>query len=257
MLILFTAVSCNRSPENSRNEVVGILKGLEAPYDSKARLQAESQLRGMGTNAIPSLLLEMESIGMMLETKEPTQVGKAMWRRSALQDALKTLGTNMQPFAEDFIKDLNTGRNPADAAYALVQMDNQYASNIIEALTNQSSSVRLAAAGTISYIASNSSVRTNSVPLLIMLLTDESPPVRMVSARTLGSLGFVTAKCLPALLLRAERDPDPMVRIAAVGAISLFGTNAVPMKNELQRAAESESNPAVKRAFEIAIDAIR
>lgn len=138
----------------------------------------------------------------------------------------------------------------------LSKLGDNYGLVIIRAITNASSSIRLAVTGTASEFHGQPFLTTNAIDPLIAVLMDESPYVRGASVQALGNFSIMPDKCLPALMGRVKNDADPLVRIVAAGAISRFGTNASGLEIELQNAAAADSNPAVKTAVGKALEAM-
>ena len=219
--------------------------GLAAATGSEERALAATELRAMGTNAVPLLIAEMPKIRRMREDPSSNIVHKALELETALNGFFESMGTNLLPFASELRREFLAGNASGTAAHALARLGGDHAEFVVASLQHTSSKVRLGAASAVRHIQ-DPILRTNAVAPLVLLLNEERPMDRVMVLAMIGGLRIAPEKVLPALLETLEHDPVPFVRLAAWKAINDFGTNAVLIESGLERVLSSTTDANVK-----------
>jgi HEAT repeat protein len=211
---------------------------------NEERERAATQLRILGTNALPLLLEELESFDRI----EETNTIEAKDRQVKIQAAFEVLGPEAKPLIPELVVDLKVGRNPGNAAQGLAEIGgNDAGLALVQAITNPVSVVRLSAASAITHFKDNREIATSAINPLLCCLADGSVVLRSVAVNALGTLEAKPDVVVPALLRVAETDPESILRAGAIQSIGRFGANAVSAETRLQTIAESDKSEDVRR----------
>lgn len=236
----------------SRRQFQAILDSLDSPFTKNPeRNEAAAKLRDLGTNALPFLLEELKAVGRI----EETNVLAATNRKVKVQTAFEVLGSRARPLVPELVAELNAGRSLGNAPHALAQIGGLEAGlALVQAITNANARIRASGASAVQYFKENREIAQAAVPALLLLLSDNSGPLRSMAANSLGTLKAESEQVIPALLRMAESDSDSVVRAAAVKSIANFRTDAAEVQARLEKIADSDKDEYVRR---IAAQALR
>jgi len=218
------------------------------------RSQAVAQLHALGTNALPLLIEELHYAASM----EKTNAVEAINLKTRIAYAFKVLGPEADPLIPQLIIDLDSNRDPGNAAQALADIGEPAGGfALVEALTNPAPRVQISAATSLAFFKMDSDVANAAIPSLLWCLEVNSITLRSVSMNTLSTLRARPEIVLPALLKIAENDQEPILRAYAVQAIGRFGTNAISMESDLRELSDSDKNELVRRTAKRVLLSIR
>ena len=218
------------------------------------RSQAVAQLHALGTNALPLLIEELHYAASM----EKTNAVEAINLKTRIAFAFKVLGPEADPLIPQLIIDLDSNRDPGNAAQALADIGEPAGGfALVEALTNPAPRVQISAATSLAFFKMDSDVANAAIPSLLWCLEVNSITLRSVSMNTLSTLRARPEIVLPALLKIAENDQEPILRAYAVQAIGRFGTNAISMESDLRELSDSDKNELVRRTAKRVLLSIR
>ena len=210
-----------------------------------------------GTNAVPYLLKLVDKVHVYCTNniQMTSNVDRATAIRirmppgvqTGIQLALKDLGPDrLRPYAKEFVKRLKSGVGADFCAAALSYIDGEYDRYLIEGLTNVHPSVRAACAEEMPDVAKRHGCTEKVMPYLIQLLKDRSPVVQEGAISALGDLQSMPDKSLPALLEVVKTSTNLVVRLYAIGKMSVYKLHLLPYRRELEALEEQEKDPIVK-----------
>lgn len=199
------------------------------------RVQAREALRQIGTNAIPFLMKELQT----LDNLNVKNLHLPQWEkeRQNVNNAFKALG----PIAEPAIPSLiglvkNGGSGSCSAAHSLAVIGPNGVYPLVQALTNGTLLIRICIAQMITDAGTNAGI---AVPALVQCLTYEPPEkekaiaqdkelvaaLRGFSAQDLGVICVSSEIVVPALI-KCLKDEDMRVRFEAIRALGKYGNRA-------------------------------
>jgi HEAT repeat protein len=214
--------------------------------------RATNALHQIGSNALPFLVAELRLKEEDLVTGELS----LDQRRARLRIAFRVLGSHARPILPTIVKELHTGPNPFEAAFALASVGPDGFPPLVQALTNQSFDVRASAVQAISRFSEEPSFDA-AVPNLISCLRDNSPTLRSITAETLGAVARSPSNVVPALVERVLNDPDAAVRFNSAKALGRFGPAAAEAIPALQKVATNDKERFARTAAEAALRQIQ
>lgn len=183
---------------------------LVAAPDPKVREQAQSELKRLGSSAVPVLI-------QMLQERDPA-FRSGMWRganhlpRSLRYMVLRNVAwTNALEVRVAAARSLTLlGHDAADAIPVLEQ-----------ALYSKEVRVQLEAATALGRIG------RDSIPVLMHALEEKDASIRYAAVYALGEVGPDAQPAIP-LLTRALQDTDPQVRSSVAYSLSVIGSRRSP-----------------------------
>lgn len=210
----------------------------------KKRSQAVVQLQALGTNALPLLVEELNHVADV----EKTNAAQAIGLKVRIWAAFIVLGPQAKSLIPKLVVNLNTDRDPGNAAQALANIGGAVAGfALVDALTNYSVNVQVSAASSLAFFKNDRDVADAAVPSLLRCLGTGSTTLRSVAMNTLSTLKARPRLVVPALMRTAENDPDFILRAYAVQSIGRFGTNAIFVKDDLEKLSRLDKNETVRR----------
>jgi HEAT repeat protein len=240
--------------DKSVNEWVNELRPTSETGPAKAR----EALRHLGTNAVPSLLVQLDELADTYGTNVAA-FPAASAQCLLLLDAFRAVGTNGRPAIGE-VERLFEQRaiSPDRLADVLMAIDtNEAATVFARELMNRSLEVRVASARHLhDGIGTNTEVALRAfIECLNYESTDaaNARELRIAAAGHLGSLGLSNhPEAVAALVNRFPRETNEIVRIVILQSLGRLGTNgqsAIP----LLRQATNDPVPIVAKS---AIDAL-
>lgn len=218
----------------------------------KEEQEAVQKLRQLGTNALPRLMEEVRAVGRV----EATNRNAAVDATRRLARAFEILGNDARPLLPMLIEELHTGRSIGPSIAGIVNIGGTDAGlALVRELTNSDPVIRNWTMSALSGFATNHDVALSAVQPLLQLLKDDSEFSRALAASVLGSLQQGPDAVIPDLLQVAKNDSDFVVRVSAIKAIGRFGTNAAPIKADLDGIAATDREASVRRIAAVAIRA--
>jgi hypothetical protein len=226
-------------------ELNQLLARLRSPLNkSGAHDRAADELLKLGTNALPLLLQKVRSIDGIAVTN-PALAGE---HKEELQAAFQVLGTNARPILPDLVHEFQSGRCLGNAPDAIANMGGEESGRVlIAAMTNKESRIRACGAAALAIMVDEDETARKAIPPLLRLLNDSVIVPKTVAATTLGTLGREPEVVVHALLKVAETDPDPVARLAALGAVRRFRGRAAFAKARLQAIAREDAHTHVRK----------
>jgi hypothetical protein len=216
-----------------------------------SRALANKAVREIGTNALP-VLVKMLSGEKTWKQKAISTLDKQPLIKipksgldSTLPRALsafQALGETAKPAVPLLSELLKREDTAYQGAFALAAIGPDGVSCLVEALTNESTQVRVCAAWALG------SISFTSPPVVIALVKSLDDPhfnVRLIAARSLGQI-HQQPDIGVAALARTIRDTNALVRKEAVTALGLFGENAKLAVPLLEMLARDPNDPVIQ-----------
>lgn len=210
---------------------------LYAEPTKPGELAAYRAIRGMGTNAVPSLLRRMshptpapwERQVMRVKDFLEARHIRYPWRRvsrytylkeAALLRAFFALGTVADPFVPELARRLNSTNSTEAfrAAHVLARIGPHGVQAVVAATTNSVPEAREAAVFGLSVAVTN---RSEGFAVILALRRDASPVVRSAVAKSLRSFQDRPVEAIPALI-ELLSDPELDVRRLSVQSLGGF-----------------------------------
>jgi HEAT repeat protein len=208
------------------------------------RGQAVARLKYLGTNALPLLINELNYAADIEKTNKIEAIGFKV----RIWAAFNELGSQAMPLIENLITNLNTDRNPGNAAQALANIGGPRASAaLLNALTNPTVNVQISAASALAVCQNDDDLANEAVERLLNCLETGSAQMRGVAMNTLSTLKRKPEVVIPALLRIAKSDPEFVLRAYAIQSIGCFGTNAISAKTDLEIISKADGNNTVQK----------
>jgi HEAT repeat protein len=211
----------------------------------------------MGTNALPYLLTMVGNTDSSAKLHLRTWAGKGsifrQWApthyisRMRAAAGFEALGKEAAPAAPELIKMLNDEQTEYPAALALGAIGPPAVPLLVQTLTNQSASTRMAVVQALNFMHG----AEEAIPDLLRCLDDPDPGVRGEAAIALGDLRKQPDRVVPKLMERLA-DTNSSARADAALALGLFESKArlaVPKLMELQ----NDSNAEVRQQANTAL----
>lgn len=263
--------SCSRS-ENAENASRSnhlendphrlVLKALVIPnVDStnslseqmKLRRIAIDELRKMGTNVLPRLMIDVSRAGVI----EATNRSAAATLTREVAAAFEVLGSEANPLTSQLIDELQFGRSIVPSINGLMYIGGTEAGlGLVSALTNKEPYIHYNAASGLTLFGNNREVSDAAAEPLLKLLHADSPSMRAGAASTLGALRSKPELVLPELMSIAEQDLDLVVRSTALKAIGRFGTNGSSFEPRIELIATADQDFKIRQAAKKALDSV-
>ena len=247
IFLMMAITGCDKSANNDIQFSL-MLKQLDPALPESVRAEAVQNLRNLGTNAFPLMVIEMNSIKWHVPVEKDQEIIR---RSQRLGTAFEIFGTNLAPVAQDFVANLNIHSNFIGALNAFVVMGGQGLPYVDEALTNDESPIRFAAVSAVMKMGqTNPEIAAETVPTLIQLLKDQSASVRCLAGESLGLYCTKPEVSVPALLDCARKDTDAVVRCQAIKAVgkiqARFGTTNSETHLALENISTQDESPSVR-----------
>lgn len=219
----------------------------------KLRRIAIDELRKMGTNVLPRLMIDVRRAGGI----EATNRSAAATLTREVAAAFEVLGSEANPLTSQLIDELQFGRSIVPSINGLMHIGGTEAGlGIVSALTNEEPYIHYNAASGLTLFANNREVSDAAAEPLLKLLHADSPSMRAGAASTLGALRSKPELVLPELMSIAEQDLDLVVRSAALNAIGRFGTNASFLESRIEIIASGDQDFKMRQAAKKALDSV-
>lgn len=220
----------------------------------KQEQKAVEKLQQLGTNCLPRLMAEVRAVGRV----EATNRVAAMEPTRRITRAFEILGTDAKPLLPMLVEELHTGRSVGPSMAGIVKIGGTDAGiALVRGLTNSDSTIRNWTMSALSSFASDRDVSLAAVPSLLRLLKDDFGFSRALAASVLGTLRQEPDTVIPTLIQLAKNDSDFVVRSSAIKAIGRFGTNAAPVKADLDGIAVADKEASVRRIAAVAAQSAR
>lgn len=222
-----------------------ILDELDSPFAmTPEHRQAARMLHALGTNALPLLMAEVQTLGKI----EATNIAGGVDLKMKLQAAFEVLGPKAKPLLPELISEFNAGQSLGITPFALAQIGGDRAGHaLIHAMDNTNEQIRVSGVVAIQYFKHNPGIVKMAIPHLLQLLGDGSGVIRPTVADTLGLLRVEPSIVIPGLLKTAKNDSDPVVRAVAIKSIGRFGRDAICAKGSLKKIAETDKDAFVRK----------
>ena len=228
------------------------------------RDEAKESIRQIGTNALPFLLEELRTLGVLWQNNITNFYSKPeiVERQMRLRATFEVLGSIAKPAIPILRERMNENGFVADTSqHALIQIDPAIAARVLtEALTNKHYYVSCAAANNLFSLNTNAEI---AVTVLLKTLrdnssnTNDSRNLRSFSANALGAIGKQPETIVPVLARVIQDDESPLVRLSAVRALAKFGTNATPALPMLWQVSTNDPQTHVRSSASVAIQTIQ
>lgn len=188
-----------------------VLAALGNPNES-ARIAAASEIRGLGTNALPYL------VGVIGDGGNP---GQRKNRGNAVR-AFDALGESATPAIPQLQALLGAQKDPYYAAQSLAGIGAPGVPALLTGVASTNLKTQLACLTALESLRASSA---SAVPTLLAATTHEAPTVRSAAATAIGSIGASPEQSIPGLLPLLS-DVEPSVRRTAAAALGSFGPRA-------------------------------
>jgi HEAT repeat protein len=246
-----TAVALKTSPNRpgyyKGKPLIEWLASLDDQHPGPANDEAETAVRHIGTNGLPTL------IGL-LQLKHPLHHNAVL--------GCQLLGSGAKPAIPALMNLLNAGYTSGYVGVAMGRIGQDAIDPLSKALTNKNESVRVeivSALGSLPGLAEKSDVQiSGAIATLLDSLTDPSPFVRCMAVRSLGVLAKADKIDVPALimvipaLIKRLDDSDIQTRWHACLSLGEFGKQAKSAFPQLSVALH-DSNADVRSCAAIAM----
>ena len=190
------------------------LKNLDDQNLGPANDEAANAVRHIGTNGLPVII-------SLLQINNPLHHNAVL--------ACQELGVGAKPAIPALMKLLNDGYANGYVGVAMDRIGQDGITSLIEALTNENSSVRYevihALGGVLIYSGNTNIQMSDAISTLIDSLEDKSPYVRSIAANSLGVIKDEPSTVVPALIKSLD-DNYIWTRWNTCLALGQFGTQA-------------------------------
>ena len=252
-------ISLSRAEQNRR----------EAAELERRRQEAADAVRHIGTNALPTLLRQIDAVDMPRWTVRLSLVcGKlpqtlpgarllnwCLFVKPNLEAGLATtgftlLGSQAAPAVPELTRRMSTrtSRSANLAILALADIGVTGSEPLLAALANTNSPNRLLVARVMETTIRNQDTnRLRAIRCVANCVSDADAGVAAWSALTLGALAVEPEIAVPALT-EGLNDPRAPIRCRSAEALSHFGPTASPALGSLRRTELKDPDPTVRAA---------
>lgn len=223
------------------------LRGYD-PWTGGAWMRADEAVHAMGTNALPHLLARLQlppTPARKFHLGSPFAHENEQFRALRACEALGPLALPLLPVLTNYF----IGRSDGMAASALRKIGPEGIHVLIQGLSHEKESVRLAAVNEFERVPA--SFGALAVPALLPFLKHKDESVRATTARGLSAFPDQAHVSVPALLPLLD-DRSEWARRDVIYALGHMGTNAepaVPKLIELYRKDKSADVRFLARAY--------
>lgn len=235
------------------------LEELAPSYGSETRLEAESAVRAIGTNAIPlllSYLSERENFPLQAVRRRVE-----VWLRVSPREepiflhikaiaGFRALGTEGRPATAALARLMSRGELAYDSARALGALgDPALLQNFRELLLSQDPRLRSAGAAGLGEEASAARPFVSSLARLAIADTEEQ--VRASAVEALARIG-PASRVVPIIVNRLQNDTSPTVQCCAASGLGFFPESSNLFQGALEEACRNHS-PKVRAGAAFAL----
>lgn len=209
------SLACSRTDTPVKAEPMSKLDSVLAALgnpDQSARVAAASEMRGLGTNALPLL------IGIIEDGASP---GQRKNRGNAVR-AFGALGELATPAIPQLQALLGAQKDPYYVAQSLAGIGAPGVPTLLTGVASTNLKTQLACLTALESLSASSA---SAVPSLLIATTNEVPAVRSAAATAIGSIGASAEQSIAGLTPMLS-DAEPSVRRAAAAALGSFGPRA-------------------------------
>jgi hypothetical protein len=193
------------------------------------------------SQALPVMMKEIRMVGT-LEREDSLPV---LERKARIRRAFEIIGTNAAPLSPELGNEFLLGRNPGDAAWALIQVGEAGWPYLLQGLTNSRPEVQAAAAATIPHLDVRAT--ESALPYLCRFLTNGPVALRCTAAYSLGHVKVRAQSVSSPLVASLEDDPDPVVRVASAKSLGEFAKTNEAVFEALKWSSASNTDAYVRR----------